>query len=1013
MAADHESQGNGGERAPDWGELGQLLDLFLRGLPAAASRTTEKKAAPPRPSRLSLAIEHLTRITGGSRDEQSPEQQERLVFDVEVVQHAVRWRAWLTRPYKRDPRRLIQGTAVSWDSRYPLAGLEERLTLADLYGLLFAGDAYAGAHYRISPLWLGTAFAAIVQSGRAFWGDHTFGVPLTWSPETPVLGWQWREDARGRFVGVYRVPEEIASAHLITNTWPWHYLLPRERRVGACALPEGVTWAQFAALQNLPPIAPDEVERFARLWSERLPSALPPPTVVARHEVTDSPRFILRLVRLPSGERQIEPQVRYGPVTVYADHTLSHSFGEAVVTVRERQRPREQNWFERVALWADAKMAGEPYRALQPKWSAARWLEERERLAATFAEFAPEIEVAPDFWPEVTEASFGELTLQPIADDPDWFEWQGNIRLDDDVAVPVEEIAAEVFARYGAEGWPEEIVVDLPGQRDRCACVPLKPIEPVLRVALELLNREPNRKGRARVSRYDLTLLQALPEALWPERPPAFAAMIDELRAHNGPLPVTVPESLTAALRPYQEVGVAWLQFWRRHRLHGLLADDMGLGKTLQALAHLEIDRVAGRLDAPALVVAPTSLIGNWLREAARFAPQLRVVAWHGNDRAALADALPSHHLVITSYALLWRDIDRLKTQRWSVVILDEAQAIKNPRARVAQSVRQLHAAQRLCLTGTPMENHLGELWALFDFLMPGFLGRWEVFQRLYRTPIEKHGDWARLDYLRHRIRPFLLRRTKAEVAEELPPKSEIVETLTLGERQAKVYEAIRVAMEARVRQALAQKGLAKSQITVLDALLKLRQTCCDPSLLDTPQARRVQESAKLDWLRETLPELVEEGRKVLIFSQFVKLLERVETLLKELAIPYAMLTGQTRQRDEVVARFQRGEMPVFLISLKAGGTGLNLTEADTVILLDPWWNPAVEEQAIDRAHRIGQEKPVFIYKLICANTVEEQILKLQAQKRALATATYEGEGAAGFSLTEAEIAALFAVSPV
>ncbi|WP_217126942.1 DEAD/DEAH box helicase [Hydrogenophilus thiooxidans] len=992
------------------GELGHLVNLFLNGPQAQQPQKGEDAA--PCPARASLAFALLERIAEAQTE--PPADGERLVFAVDVIQHQVSWRAWLTRPHKRNAHLLIHGTAVSWESSgLPSGDCKAHLTRADLYGLLFAETSYVRPALRL-PQWLGEAFHAIVASGRAYWGDHTYGLSLEWRCEQPVLGWQWREDARGRFCGAYRVPEALEGCLLITNTWPWHYLCSRTRHVGAFALPEGLSWAQFALLQTLPPIPPEAIEPFARRWREVLPAELPPPKPVAHVTVPDAPRFLLQLTTNEAGQRQIEPQVAYGPVTLFADGALSHPFGEAVLTLSNRRRDRERLWFDAVALLVGERHAvGAEYRRLAPRWSAAQWLELRDQPPAALAEFEPTIVAEPDFWPETVAARYTEVKLTPLADEPDWFEWQGNVILDEATQLPVETIAAEVFARYGAEGWPDAILLDLPGATDRCARVPLAPLEPVLRVAAELLSREPHRKGRARVSRFDVALLDAIPEPLWPEKPPAFAAMLDELRTHGGPAPIEIPATLTVALRPYQQMGVAWLQFWRRHRLHGILADDMGLGKTLQTLAHLEIERLAGRLSAPALVVAPTSLIGNWLREAARFVPELRVTAWHGAERQTTLTTLSAHHLVVTSYALLWRDIERLRAQRWSVVILDEAQAIKNPRARVAQSARQLAAEQRLCLTGTPMENHLGELWALFDFLMPGFLGPRDQFTRSYRTPIEKHHDTERLALLRRRIRPFLLRRTKAEVAPELPPKSEIVASVILGEKQAKIYEAIRVAMEARVRQALAEKGLAKSQITVLDALLKLRQCCCDPTLIDTPQAKRVEESAKLDWLDATLPELVEEGRKVLIFSQFVQLLKRVEARLTAQGIPYALLTGTTRHRDEVVARFQRGEVPVFLISLKAGGTGLNLTEADTVILLDPWWNPAVEAQAIDRAHRIGQDKPVFIYKLICANTVEEQILKLQAQKAALAAAATGGEGQGGWTLTEAEIAALFAVTPV
>lgn len=989
------------------GELGRLVQLFLHGAPHQPKKTGARSDWTPRaeePPALAL----LAEITAKGQQEPC---EALLVYDLEVVQHQIFWRAWRTRPHKRDRHRLIQGEVVSWEERHGLNGID--LTAADLLGLALAGSTSSYATTGIPPIWRAAALKAIVESGRAFWGDHTYGMALCWSKEQPLLGWQWRQDAKGRFVGAYSFPESVAGCQLITNTQPWHYLSVRQRCVGAFALPEGIEWEQFVALQRLPPIAPAEIDRFARLWQERMPAYFPAPQPVAEVEVPDPPRYVVRLFRDSSGVRWVEPAVEYGPVLCFADGEITHPLGEAVVRIRGRNRRREEEWFSAVALFWGERALGALPRAFAPSLTAAQWWQKRAEISEALAAFHPELVAEEGFWPKAESAYLESLSLTPIAEQPDWFEWRGEVRLTDRVTVPVETIAAELFSRYGGRAWPEELVVDVPGQADCCAVVPLAPLEPVLRVALELLVREPKRRGPTRVSRYDVALLETIPEALWPARPPAFAAMLDELRAHGGPLPAVLPATLRADLRPYQRDGVAWLQFWRRHRLHGLLADDMGLGKTLQALAHLEAERVGGRLHQPALVVAPTSLIGNWLREAARFTPELRALAWHGPCRQGRVEELAGYDLLVTSYALLWRDIALLREVPWSVVILDEAQAIKNPRAKVALCARQLRADQRLCLTGTPMENHLGELWAIFDFLLPGFLGSHEVFQRAYRTPIEKQGDNDRLAFLRQRIRPFFLRRTKEEVAKELPAKSEIVATLTLGERQAKVYEAIRVAMEARVRQALAEKGLAKSQITVLDALLKLRQVCCHPALVDSEHARRVQESAKLDWLREMLPELVSEGRRVLLFSQFVQWLRKVEALLGELALPYVLLTGETKERDAVVARFQSGAVPLFLLSLKAGGTGLNLTAADTVILLDPWWNPAVEEQAIDRAHRIGQDKPVFIYKLICANTVEEQIVRLQEQKRTLVSATVAGGGATGLALSEQEVTALFAVTPV
>lgn len=474
-------------------------------------------------------------------------------------------------------------------------------------------------------------------------------------------------------------------------------------------------------------------------------------------------------------------------------------------------------------------------------------------------------------------------------------------------------------------------------------------------------------------------------------------------------LAVSPPERLNATLRPYQLEGLSWLQFLRESDLAGVLADDMGLGKTIQALAHLLTEKVAGRLDRPSLVVAPTSLMGNWRDETRRFAPDLRVLVLHGSERHEHFEKLSDFDLVVTSYTLLHRDREVLTRQPYHLVILDEAQTIKNPSTLFAQAARTLSTRHRVALTGTPMENHLGEFWAIFDFLMPGFLGNRRQFTKLFRDPIEKGNDQKRRQTLARRVAPLILRRRKSEVALELPPKNEMVQTIELAGAQRDLYESIRISMESRVREQIADLGLAKSHIVILDALLKLRQVCCDPRLLKIPSARKVHESAKLEWLAQTLPSMVEEGRKILLFSQFTSMLNLIELKLIELKIPLVRLIGKTRDRETPVQAFQKGKVPVFLISLKAGGTGLNLTAADTVIHYDPWWNPAVENQATDRAHRIGQNKTVFVYKLITLGTVEEKIRALQQRKAELVAALLDESGHTPLKIGEEELRALFA----
>jgi SNF2 family DNA or RNA helicase len=398
----------------------------------------------------------------------------------------------------------------------------------------------------------------------------------------------------------------------------------------------------------------------------------------------------------------------------------------------------------------------------------------------------------------------------------------------------------------------------------------------------------------------------------------------------------------------------------------------------------------------------------NWLSEAKHFAPTLAVLPLRGLDRRESFAAIPNSDLVITTYPLLARDHEVLLGHEFHAAILDEAQAIKNPKATVSRLAHRIDARHRFALTGTPIENNLGEVWSLFEFLNPGLLGDETTFRRTLRIPIEKHGDAGAQAFLSRRLKPFMLRRTKEEVAKELPPKTEIIELIRLEGAQRDLYETVRSLMHAKVRDEIARKGLAKSHIVFLDALLKLRQICCDPRLLKLPQARHVRGSAKFERLMEMIPELVSEGRRILLFSQFTSMLALIEEGIAALKIPYVMLTGDTVDRTTPVRKFQTGKVPLFLLSLKAGGTGLNLTAADTVIHYDPWWNPAVENQATDRAHRIGQNKPVFVYKLIVREGIEGAIELLKSRKAALAEALFANSAKTPFDLTEADISALF-----
>jgi superfamily II DNA or RNA helicase len=492
--------------------------------------------------------------------------------------------------------------------------------------------------------------------------------------------------------------------------------------------------------------------------------------------------------------------------------------------------------------------------------------------------------------------------------------------------------------------------------------------------------------GHIRFRRSQAGLLDALlatqPEAVCDE---VFARVRQELREFQGIEAAPQPPGFVGQLRDYQREGLGWIEFLRRFSFGGCLADDMGVGKTAQVLALFETRRAlreSGQAVAPSLVVVPRSLVFNWKQEAERFTPQLRVLDYSGLDRNGTDFA--AYDIILATYGTLRRDIVRLKDYDFDYIVLDEAQAIKNAGTESAKAVRLLRGAHRLVLSGTPVENHLGELWSLFEFLNPGMLGSASIFKLAGGSGRAPDEDTRRL--LAHGLRPFILRRTKEQVARELPPKTEQTIYCELKPLQRKLYNELRQHYRDSLLRRVETDGLAKSKIQVLEALLRLRQAACHPGLIDSK--RSGEQSAKLDTLLAQIREVIDEGHKALVFSQFTSLLAIVRDRLDADSTVYEYLDGQTRDRQARVERFQNDPgCRLFLISLKAGGLGLNLTAAEYVFLLDPWWNPAVEAQAVDRAHRIGQTAQVFAYRLIARDTVEEKVLELQKSKRDLAAA--------------------------
>lgn len=483
---------------------------------------------------------------------------------------------------------------------------------------------------------------------------------------------------------------------------------------------------------------------------------------------------------------------------------------------------------------------------------------------------------------------------------------------------------------------------------------------------------------------------------------------IAELKGIDGIPAVKSPEGLLAELRHYQQAGLSWLWFLYRHGLSGVLADDMGLGKTVQALAFLlKVKDEQG--PAPSLVVAPTSVLPNWERELERFAPGLSSFTWHGADRHDNAERLGQVDVVFTSYSLIRRDVEALRKHPYRLVVLDEAQNIKNADSATAQACKAVEATSRLALTGTPLENRLSELWSLFDFLMPGFLGSAGTFADRFERPISVEGSPEVRDRLRRRIHPFVLRRLKTEVAKDLPPKTEVVTWVDLEPSQAALYREVLEDSKRKVYDSIDKVGFSRSRISILSALMRLRQVCCDPRLLKLPPGTALPPSAKLERFGELVEELVHEGHRALVFSQFTEMLELLKGRADDEKLGYLYLDGRTRDRMARVDAFNAPDgPPLFFISLKAGGTGLNLTAADYVIHYDPWWNPAVEDQATDRTHRIGQTRSVFAYKLITRGTVEEKILALQQRKRELAEGVLSADADVGKALTEADVESLF-----
>ena len=641
------------------------------------------------------------------------------------------------------------------------------------------------------------------------------------------------------------------------------------------------------------------------------------------------------------------------------------------------------------------------YSAVRRGMQEVFWADFLTNHKSELEEMGCTVSVGSDFGLQVVETLDFYGDLRGGEDGSDWFGFEYGVRLGGEKVNLLPCLIRYLESRpSGAtletiEKWPARKKIPIEtGEAGKYIAVPAKKLHAILSILTELFDRDSvaedgslklHKIRASQLLRYEgnEALVESAPETLR-----ASAAELEKLKPTCDP---EAPTEFLATLRPYQQDGFEWLQFLREQELGGVLADDMGLGKTIQTLCHLHYEKEQGRADLPSLILAPKSVVPNWVKEAKKFAPSLKVLELQGTNRKKYYQVLRYSDLVVTSYPVLLRDAEELLNQPFHFVVLDEAHTIKNTSSQVTKVAYKIDARHRLCLSGTPIENNLGELWSLFHFLMPGYLGSEESFNRCFRAPIEKDRDEGLRKRLAERVAPLMLRRTKTLVAKDLPPKSEIVRTLDLLPKQVELYEAVRAAVSREVHEEIERLGANKSRLLVLEALMKLRQVCNHPKLLKLASAKNARGSAKMDLLMEMVPSMVQAGRKILIFSQFTEMLALIEDALRKEGIRFLTLTGQSKDRGKLCDDFQAGKAPVFLISLRAGGTGLNLTAADTVIHFDPWWNPALEAQATDRAYRIGQKNPVFVYKLITSGTIEEKILLLQKKKRALFEGILEG----------------------
>jgi non-specific serine/threonine protein kinase len=783
------------------------------------------------------------------------------------------------------------------------------------------------------------------------------------------------------------LPMDAVTYHLTRE--PFWFLRGRTLIRITNPLPSGLLRQMLEGL-TLPSVTQDYFPTFLH---EILPPlsrycqiSFPPELPLKGHENLTARRVY---VEEDAGELHVRLRAAYGDIEVVPEEEPEdvefHHVGSEVVTVR-RDAVAER---EMLVLFQDTLSAEDSLDAevVLPREAALDWL--------------------IDGLPQLGEADFEIFgrdrleQMQVSCDRPslslnissgiDWFEVTPQVRFGD-TPIQFEDVHRAVTSGQRFVQLPDGSQGRLPGEWLES-----------LRAALVV---SPDSKGTFKIANYQLLLFEGLfNQAEEIESDESFLQLREKLRSFDSIEEIPLPKSFVGELRPYQVHGYYWLNFLREFRVGGCLADDMGLGKTVQTIALLARERERG-VKRPSLVIVPTSVVFNWQRECQRFAPELKVFVHMGPDRVREPSGFEEHDLVISTYGILRRDATLLGKQLFHYIILDESQFIKNPQAQTARIARTLQAEHRLALTGTPIENHTSELWSQFTFLNPGLLGTLPSFKRLFSVPIEKDRDAAAAGRLKQVVKPFILRRTKEDVAGDLPDKTETIITCTMSSAQEAMYRRWRDHYREIVLEGLEKGGLKHVRMQILEGLLRLRQICCHPALVSPEEAAN---SGKLETFRELLGEILAGDHKVLVYSQFVQMLQILRAELDRRNIPYVYLDGRTRNRAARVDTFQDDpSIPVFLLSLKAGGTGLNLTAADYVIHYDPWWNPAVEQQATDRTHRIGQTRPVFTYKIITRDSVEEKVVDLQERKKDLFSRLIKTEKSLMKELTKEDVEKLF-----